>query len=70
MLPPKRKGFYTAEEVVRARDDLTLFCDMCNVFFNVSYLFFCAKFKCDFENYFYYSRSSSRSKGQFQGQAR
>ena len=47
MLPLKRKGFYTAKEVVRARDDLTLFCDMYNVFFYVSYLFFCAEFKFD-----------------------
>ena len=32
MLPPKRKRFYTAKEVVLARDDLTLFCDIYNVF--------------------------------------
>ena len=32
MLPPKRKRFYKAKEVVQARDDLTLFCDIYNVF--------------------------------------
>ena len=32
MLPPKRKRFYTAKEVVRARDDLALFCDIYHVF--------------------------------------
>ena len=116
-LPPKRKRFYTAEEVVQARDDLTLFCDIYNVFFMFLIVFLCwiqirwvpackvwaflwiqgqrsisrsnmifsrneASNKCNtsfpydfdwaihFGNYFYYSRSSSRSKGQFQGQAR
>ena len=33
--------------IVRARDDLTLFCDIYNVFFYVSYRFFCAEFKSD-----------------------
>ena len=108
MLPPKRKHFYTAKEVVRARDDLTLCCDIYNVFIDffvlnlnpmsaslkslsifvdlrskvnlkVKYDFSrnetrnkCnTSFPCDFDwaihfgNYFYYLRSSSRSKGQF-----
>ena len=41
--PPKTQTLYTAKEVVRARADLTLFCDIYNVFL-IFLRFFCAEF--------------------------
>ena len=37
----------TTISIVRARDDLTLFCEIYNVFLMFSKIFFCAEFKSD-----------------------